>query len=86
MGLITPIGEYVLRQSCMLNKKWSDQGIDLHINVNLSIVQLLSNSIVENIADIISRTSVKPENLVLEVTESLAINDMSRMKKNNKRD
>ncbi len=81
MGLITPIGEYVLRQSCMLNKKWSDQGIDLHINVNLSIVQLLSNSIVENIADIISRTSVKPENLVLEVTESLAINDMSRMKK-----
>lgn len=81
MGLITPIGEYVLRQSCMLSKKWSDRGIDIHINVNLSIVQLLSNTIVETIADIIFKTGVKAENLVLEVTESLAINDMSRMKK-----
>lgn len=81
LGLITPIGEYVLRQSCLLSKKWSDCGIDIHINVNLSIVQLLANNIVETIADIVSKTGAKAENLVLEVTESLAINDMSRMKK-----
>ncbi len=81
LGLITPIGEYVLRQSCMLSKKWSDKGIDIHINVNLSIVQLLANNVVDTIADIISKTGAKTENLVLEVTESLAINDMSRMKK-----
>lgn len=81
LGLIAPIGEYVLRQSCMLSKKWSDCGIDIRINVNLSIVQLLANNIVETIAEIVSKTGVKAENLVLEVTESLAINDMSRMKK-----
>ncbi len=81
LGLITPIGEYVLRQACMASKRWSEQGKDVHINVNLSVIQLLQNNVVETISDIIDVTGVKPENLVLEVTESLAINDMNRMKK-----
>lgn len=81
LGLITPIGEYVLRQACMSNKHWSDLGIDMHINVNLSVVQLLQNNVLETIKSAIEISGVKPENLVLEVTESLAINDMNRMKK-----
>lgn len=80
LGLIAPIGEYVLKQSCLLNKKWSDFGLDIRINVNLSIVQLLANNVVDTIADIIKKSGINPNNLVLEVTESLAINDMSRMK------
>lgn len=81
LGLINVIGDYFLENACRINKSWSDRGIDAHINVNLSIVQLMQNSIVENIAAIIDKTGVKPENLVLEVTESLAINDMNRMMK-----
>ncbi len=81
LGLITPIGDYFLRKACIANRRWSDMGIDKRINVNLSVVQLLQNNAVEKIEDAIVSTGVKPENLVLEVTESLAINDMSRMKK-----
>ena len=81
LGLITPIGEYVLRQACMASNRWSEKGNDVHINVNLSVIQLLQNNVVETISDIIKVTGVKPDNLVLEVTESLAINDMNRMKK-----
>ena len=81
MGLITPIGEHVLKNSCMLSKKWSDMGINLRINVNLSVVQLLANNIVEVISEVIEETQINPENLVLEVTESLAINDMERMER-----
>lgn len=80
LGLITPIGEYVLKQACMVNKKWSDMGHNMRLNFNLSIIQLLKPDVVETISGIIEKTGVKCENIVLEVTESLAINDMGRMK------
>ena len=51
------------------------------VNVNLSVVQLLQNDIVERIAHVIEETRITPQNLTLEVTESLAVNDMSRMKR-----
>ena len=51
-------------------------------NVNLSVVQLLQNDIVEQVrCGHQARRGSYPENLTLEVTEGLAINDMSRMKK-----
>lgn len=81
LGLITPIGDYFLKKACNLNKSWENNGINKKINVNLSIVQLLQNNIVETIEEIIKETQINPSNLVLEVTENLAINDMSRMKK-----
>lgn len=80
LGLIAPIGEYVLRQACQVNKKWSDEGINVRINVNLSIIQLVQDDIVEKIRQIINNSGVNPRNMVLEVTESLAVNDMARMK------
>ena len=54
---------------------------EYHVNVNLSVVQLLQNDIVKKIATTLKETRINPRNLTLEVTESLAINDMSRMKK-----
>ncbi len=80
LGLINPIGDYFLKKACRINRRWSDRGVDAHINVNLSIVQLMQNNVVENIRSIIMQTGIKPQNLVLEVTESLAINDVNRMK------
>ena len=80
LGLINPIGEYVLEKACMDCKSWNDRGYDFKVNVNLSVVQLLQNDIEETIHDIIIRTGINPKNLTLEVTESLAINDMERMK------
>lgn len=51
------------------------------VNVNLSVVQLLQNDIVKKIKSAIEDSHINPANLTLEVTESLAINDMVRMKK-----
>lgn len=80
LGLITPIGKYVLKKACKLNKKWSDKGLNARINVNLSVVQLLANDIVDVIREVVEDSGINTSNLVLEVTESLAINDMNRMK------
>lgn len=81
LGLINPIGNHVLREACKACKYWNDNGHpEYKVNVNLSVVQLLQNDIVEIVASIIEETGIEPNHLTLEVTESLAINDMKRMK------
>lgn len=81
LGLINPIGGHVLLEACRECKKWNDSGYpDYKVNVNLSVVQLLQPDIVESIKSALEETGIKPHNLTLEVTESLAINDMERMK------
>lgn len=81
LGLINPIGNYVLHEACKAVREWNDNGYpDYKVNVNLSVVQLLQNDIVESIETAIKESGVKPQNLTLEVTESLAINDMEKMK------
>lgn len=81
LGLINPIGTHVLREACKRCKYWNDMGQpDFSVNVNLSVVQLLQADIVEVIAKVIKETGMIPDHLHLEVTEGLAINDMSRMK------
>ena len=81
LGLINPIGSYVLREACAACKGWNDNGHpNYRVNVNLSVVQLLSEDIVEIIRKALRDSGLKPRNLMLEVTEGLAINDMERMK------
>lgn len=81
LGLITPIGNYVLREACYACKKWNDNGHpEYKVNVNLSVVQLLQSDITDVIKQALDDTGINPQNLTLEVTESLAINDMKRMK------
>ncbi len=81
LGLINPIGDYVLQQACRHCRYWNDMGHpEYKVNVNLSVVQLLQNDIVERIRKALEDTGMIPQNLTLEVTESLAINDMNRMK------
>ena len=80
LGLITSIGDYVLEEACRRCKLWNDNGHpDFYINVNLSVVQLLQKDVVENIKRILDKTGVNPKNIVLEITESFAINDMQRV-------
>jgi len=80
LGLITSIGDYVLEIACRQCKLWNDNGHpDFHINVNLSVVQLLQKDVVDNVRRILVKTGVNPENIVLEITETFAINDMNRV-------
>lgn len=81
LGLINPIGNYVMVEACKTCKYWNENGHpEYKVNVNLSVVQLLQTDIVDIVKDTLDRTQINPRNLTLEVTESLAINDMERMK------
>lgn len=80
LGLITSIGDYVLEEACRRCKLWNDNGHPaFYVNVNLSVVQLLQKDVVENVKKILEKTGVNPKNIVLEITESFAINDMHRV-------
>ena len=82
LGLINPIGDFVMREACRHCKYWNDMGHpEYKVNVNLSVVQLLQNDIEEKVQSVLEETGIFPENLTLEVTEGLAINDMERMKR-----
>lgn len=80
LGLINPIGNHVLKEACIQCRKWNDIGYDFKVNVNLSVVQLLQTDVVEIVERTLKSSGLEARNLTLEVTESLAINDMERMK------
>ena len=82
LGLINPIGEHVLYEAVKRCKYWNDCGHpDYKVNVNISVIQLLQPDFVARVKQVLDRVKINPKNVTLEVTESLAINDMERMKK-----
>jgi len=72
MGLIVPIGEWVLRQACEQLKRWRSGGYpSLCIAVNISPIQLRRPAFPELVSLILHETDLPPEALVLELTESV---------------
>jgi len=75
-GLIVPIGEYVLRTSCVTAKSWQDRGLPpIRMAVNISGVQFHRSDIVSLVADVLKQTGLEPKWLELELTESAFIED-----------
>ncbi len=70
-GLIVPIGEWVLRNACLQNKEWQDQGFaPIHMAVNISARQFHEQDVTEMIIRVLDETGLPPECLELELTES----------------
>lgn len=73
-GLINSIGEWVLKKSCIQNKKWQDMGLPpIKMAVNFSIYQFNQANIVEQIKNILKETSLENKYLEIEITERLPI-------------
>ena len=74
-GLIVDIGEWVLREACSQVQRWTPARSDapLAVAVNLSIKQFLQPGIETRIAAVVQETGLAPDRLVLEVTESVVI-------------
>jgi EAL domain-containing protein (putative c-di-GMP-specific phosphodiesterase class I) len=81
LGLINPIGNHVLRKACECCRAWNEEGKgEFVVGVNLSVVQIMQTDIVDIIKSCLEENHIKPSNLVLELTERLAINDLARTK------
>jgi diguanylate cyclase (GGDEF)-like protein len=76
-GLINPIGEWVIRQACIQNKKWQESGLpSMRVSVNLSANQFHQQQFVEGIKQILDETGLEAQYLELEITESIAMNNV----------
>jgi diguanylate cyclase (GGDEF)-like protein/PAS domain S-box-containing protein len=76
-GLITTIGEWVLNEACIQNRKWQDEGlIKIPVAVNLSAVQFHQENIKETIARALHDSGLEPCYLELEITESVTMKEI----------
>jgi diguanylate cyclase (GGDEF)-like protein len=77
-GVITTLGRYVLEEACRQAERWgphADRDRPLTIAVNLSAQQLQETDFVEDLRAILAASNIEPEQLVLEMTETVMFHE-----------
>ena len=89
-GLILPLGDWVLNKACEQLHRWASNPAfeQITMSVNVSVNQFNRPDFVEHMIETIRRTAADPLKLVLEITESIfveniedIINKMNALKK-----
>jgi EAL domain-containing protein (putative c-di-GMP-specific phosphodiesterase class I) len=75
-GLIIPIGNWVIDEACRQLREWHLQGHEeWSVAVNLSTLQFEQPQLVETVLESLARHNIPPHTLILEVTETTAMNN-----------
>lgn len=75
-GLILEIGEFVLGEVCSALARWRAAGYELpRVAINLAAPQFEDPSFCDRVARVLSRHSIPPDRIELELTESLLLDD-----------
>jgi diguanylate cyclase (GGDEF)-like protein/PAS domain S-box-containing protein len=78
-GAIHEMGEWVLHEACAQLARWQDilpPGSDMTVSVNVSAVQLHGPDLVQRVEAVLEATGLAPRGLVLELTESVLVDDV----------
>ncbi|WP_271254443.1 putative bifunctional diguanylate cyclase/phosphodiesterase [Pseudanabaena sp. Chao 1811] len=78
-GLIVRLGNWVLREACLQLQRWQKlfgNACPTRISVNLSSLQLVSPTLLQNIDQTLSDTGLSGENLILEITETVLMENI----------
>jgi diguanylate cyclase (GGDEF)-like protein len=70
-GLIEQLGDFVLRRACHMGARWPGHTIA----VNISPAQLRNPNFAERIFAILEETGMRPQDLEIEITESILLDD-----------
>jgi diguanylate cyclase (GGDEF)-like protein len=70
-GLILPLGEWLLGEACEQAARWSRQGVDLRMAVNLSPRQFQQRDLSAMVAQALVRSGLPAGRLELELTETV---------------
>ncbi|MBF0455424.1 MAG: EAL domain-containing protein [Magnetococcales bacterium] len=75
-GLIEPLGEWIMQTACQQTKIWQEANLPpLKVAVNLSARQFNQANLIQSIADSLTRCNLSAEQLELEITESMVMQD-----------
>ncbi|MEX5627845.1 putative bifunctional diguanylate cyclase/phosphodiesterase [Pseudomonas marginalis] len=76
-GLIVPLTQWVLRHACEQAQAWRTMGLaPLRISVNISAIDFRQREFVDNLAAILKQTGLPPNQLELEITESVLMQNV----------
>jgi diguanylate cyclase (GGDEF)-like protein len=79
-GLIVPLGIYVMDLACREAVRWQTQGGQgVQVAVNVSTLQLMRDSFVDEVGDVLQATGLDPHLLQIELTESVTLNGAARV-------
>jgi diguanylate cyclase (GGDEF)-like protein len=78
VGLIIPIGQWVLETACAQLRQWSrdPQTANLHIGINISAKQFRQPDFIERVTSVIDTHRVNPTLIYLELTESMLFDNI----------
>ena len=68
IGLIAPLGEWVLRQACADAARWPS---DIRLAVNLSPIQLMNPTLLATVVNTLATSGLAAQRLELEITEAV---------------
>ncbi len=74
-GIILALGNWVIEEACRQLAQWRTLGLHMRVAINLSVHQLREAGLAERIADALKRYGVDSDQLLCEITESIAMED-----------
>jgi diguanylate cyclase (GGDEF)-like protein len=74
-GLVVPLGRWVLNEACLQGARWTAEGTQLQMSVNLSGRQLDSDQVIDDVRTAVLASGVDPSTLTLEITETVLMRD-----------
>lgn len=78
-GLIIPMTRWTLEEACRQCSIWQSQGIQQPVSVNLSARLFQTDSLTEQVAQVLQKVKLEPGMLELEITESMVIYDINEI-------
>ena len=76
MGIINSLGDWVIEEACRQMRAWADEGLTLPVAINLSPYQLRQQELATRIRSSLERYDIPPAQLLCEITESAAMEDI----------
>lgn len=81
-GLILPIGEWVLRTACVMNRAWSAQYLpDLTISVNVTEREIKYKNFRETVEKVLEISGLPPHLLLLELSENIFFQNLKAIER-----
>jgi EAL domain-containing protein (putative c-di-GMP-specific phosphodiesterase class I) len=75
-GLINQLGAWVIEEACRQMAAWAREGLHMRVSINLSVHQLRESDLVQRIAQALQNHAVPASQLLCEITESVAMEDV----------
>jgi diguanylate cyclase (GGDEF)-like protein/PAS domain S-box-containing protein len=77
-GLIEQIGMWSIREACRQMAEWRASGLDIpSVSVNLSPINFQNTNLAASVGEVLAEHGLPPEMLMLEITESVILNERS---------